>query len=164
MAVHPEETERTAPSPPSSLERMIEDFRVCWEARPEYAIVNGARLQIGFAIELAGTDERGVARTLPGGAECQSVFAALHEIASAVLPRDERSSVHLVSSFDQAIHFSSRRGNRPEVVLTITVLHRGVVERAVEQCQVRCTNDMVQRLRALGACEGAWHVRKNGAP
>ncbi len=141
---------------PSSLADLVGRFQVCWEVWPEYAIVRGEHRQIGFAVVLAGTHERGVAHPVPGCTHCHAVFEALQEIALSVLPCDDRPSVHRVSGYDQAIHFPPSRRHRPEVVLTIRILHRGDVERPVDECEVRCLAEIKDRLRALGASEGQW--------
>jgi len=150
-------------APRSSIVELVERFRVCWEAWPEYLYVGQEKRQVGFALELCGTHEPGTEHPGPACPRCKPVFLALHAIANHVLPREERMSVYRVSSFDQALHHSPLRRNRPDVVLTVRIVHREGVHRPVDTCQFRCFEEMRRHLRDLGVPEGQWAARRGSS-
>jgi len=145
---------------PASLADLVDRFQVCWEVWPEQIIVDKERRQIGFCLELSGTHEMTAGQGHSECPECLHVFASLHEIAKAILPKEQRPSVYYVGSYDRAIRYTPVRGNRPDITLTIKILHRESFERPVDACEVRCLEEMKQRLRELGACERQWTSRK----
>ncbi len=139
---------------PTIVRELVQRYRVCWEVWPDYLMVAGRKQQIGFQLELSGTHEMGVEHPTPGCNHCRKVFAALQVIAVHILPREERASVYDIESFEPAIHYAPIRGNRSEVSLTIRIAHRSHFNRPVDECEVRCLEEMKQRLRELGASEG----------
>jgi len=139
---------------PLVLKELVRQFRVCWEVWPEHIAVAGQRRQVGFALELSGTHEPAVDHPTPGCLHCRKVFAALQVIAVYILPRDERQSMYDIEPFDSAIHYSPRRSNRLDVFLTIRIIHREHFDRPVDACEIRCLEEMKQRLQELGAGQG----------
>lgn len=146
----------------SSLMELIQRYRICWEVWPEYALVGSEKRQIGFALELSGTHAQGTARVQPGCEHCHAVFAALREVAESIVPAGERPSISDIGPYRQALHYSPIRQDRPEVRLTITILHQKRIEDPIDPCQVRCLSEMKQRLKELGAQERQWIPRKEG--
>ena len=144
--------------PPSVLHELVKRFQVCWQVWPEYAMVGREKRQIGFTLDLYGTHEPGTGHVGPGCHHCHRVFAALRVIADWILPRDERPNE--TESCNPSISYSPARGSRPDVTLTIRVLHREGFERPVDACEVRCLEEMKQRLREVGACEHGWSNRR----
>ena len=143
----------------SELKEMAERFRVCWEVWPEYRYVNDEKRQIGFSLELYGTHEPRVEHPSPGCPECFPVFEALKSIAREILPREERPSTYEIGIYDAELHYTSKRANRPDVMVPIKILHREGFELPLDECEVRCLNEMKQRLRDIGAYEGRWRPR-----
>ena len=152
----------TVSSPPSQLTDLVRRFQVCWEVRPEYVFVDRERRQTGFSLELSGTHETGVEHPTPGCSRCQQVYAALHEIAAHILPREDRPSVYDVGPYDHAFHYSPIRDGRADISLTIGIFHRGDLDVSVGACQERCLAEMKQRLNELGAPERQWVSRGEG--
>lgn len=76
--------------------------------------------------------------------------AALGRIARAVLPRDERPSWYDVL-VEPGLGFEHGRLDRPEITTTITVLHRGTIDRPIDACERLCVDEIGRRLTALGA-------------
>ncbi len=142
------------------LTELAKRYRLCWEVWPEYVYVGEERRQVGFQVELCGTHEPGVEHPEPGCPDCQRIFAALHEIAEWILPRERRPSTYKIGPYDQAIRYTRVRGNRPDVTLTIKIVHREGFERPVDACEVRCLKEMQERLKELGAQERQWTTRK----
>lgn len=145
---------------PSVLAELVQRFRVCWEVSRGLHVMGHEIRQIGFSLVLYGTHEPGVEHPIPGCEHCRHVFAALQTIAAYLLPRERRESSYDVGTFDQAIHFARERDNRPDVELAITIYHRHGYERPVDACEIRCLEEMKQRLKELGACERHWSPRK----
>ena len=146
--------------PPAVLKELVERFQVCWQVWPEYQLVGREKRQTGFAVELYGTHELGTGHVEPGCRHCHRVFAALRVIADWILPRDDRASKCEIESYNPSISYSPERGNRPDVTLTIRVLHRNGFERPVDGSEVPCLREMQQRLREIGACERQWNSHK----
>jgi len=142
------------------LRQLVERFRICWEVWPEYIIVGRGKRQIGFVLELSGTHAPGAEHPSPGCRHCQEVFRALQLIGANILPREIRDSSYEIGPYDQEIHYSHLRQNRPDVTLSIRVHHRSGFERPVDACEVRCLTEMKQQLAVLGACAGQWASRK----
>ena len=136
------------------LKQAVRDHKVCWEVLPHTAFVEGRTRQIGFDLELTGTHLPGVQAT-PGCEHCRRVYAVLKAIANYVLPKEQRPSRYEISSFDNCIRYSPTHANRADVTLAITIGHRSGFE-GVDECEVRCLEDMKTRLRILGAQSGGW--------
>lgn len=145
-----------------TLREFVERHRVCWEVWPEFAMVHGKRMQIGFELELSGAHEPGVEHPSPGCEHCRRVFLGLIEIAYWIQPRERRPSRYEVEPFQPALRYSQRRGYRPDVTLTIRILHREDALRPVDPCEDRCLAEMVQRLGEIGASQGSWGGGKGG--
>ena len=139
-----------------NIRALVERFRVCWEVWPEYMIVRGEKRQIGYVLEISGTHEPGVEHPTPGCEHCVRVYNALQTIAEHIIPQERRPSRHDIGIFDAAIHYSRKRRERPDISLTIRILHRTGFEQPVDECENKCLNEMKAHLRELGAFEGRW--------
>ena len=140
-----------------NISELVERYRVCWEVWPDYTFVRGEKRLTGFSLELSGTHEPGVEHYEPGCEHCVPVYKALQAIASHIIPQESRPSRYEVSIFDSAIHYTRKRRNRPEISLTIKIVHRNGFEQPVDECQSKCLTEMEKNLKALGAFEGEWH-------
>lgn len=144
----------------AKLEELVERFRVCWRDWPEYIYADGHERQIGFELDLSGTHEPWVKHPEPGCEHCQRVFAALHEIAEWILPKDERPSTYEIEVFDRAIRYTAAHKGRPDVQLAIRILHRNGWDQPVDECEERCLQEMKARLAEIGACRQSWTKHK----
>lgn len=131
------------------LKKLVQQFKVCSKVWPELTYVNGEKRQIGYALELAGTHEPWVEHPQPGCEHCQRIFSALREIAEWIRPREARASDTEIEPFDQSIRYWSQHGKRPDVILTVKVLHGNDYALPVDQCEDRCLKEMEQRLREI---------------
>lgn len=141
---------------PQKLKEFVQRFRICWEALPDHYYVKNEKRQIGFTLELTGTHESGVEHPEPGCPHCQHVWQALREIANWILPKEIRESDYEVSVFDQTIQYTKIRKFRPDVSLRIGIRHRSGFDREVDACEVRCLNEMSERLTEIGAHKAQW--------
>ena len=138
------------------LPDLVQRFRVCWEVWSQNTNVEDHCRQTGLVVELSGTHETGVEHATPGCLHCQKVYSALRKVAEDILPRGDRPSVYELAGFDHAIHYSPSRNDRADIVLAISILHKGNLEDPVGECQERCLQDMKRRLKEVGACERRW--------
>ena len=156
---------------PNGLARikgLVQQFAVCWEAHPEQAVVtvmgpkdqaprSRAELRkIGFSLELYGTPAPGVENVSPGSDHCRRVQWALKEIADWILPREDGGCVYEVQMEPQSLVSSRVRADRPDVRVTIQILHRSNWDMPIDECEECCLRDMERALHEVGACEGAW--------
>jgi hypothetical protein len=144
---------------PPFLADLVKRYQVCWEVWPEYLMVGGKQQQVGFELELSGTHEPGTGQVSPGCPACRQIYSALVVIADCILPKEERPSRYEIGPYEQALRYSAVRGGRPDVALSVKILHRRGFDQPVDQCEVRCLEEMKQRLRQLGACERQWNFR-----
>jgi hypothetical protein len=154
----------TQVNPASSLERLREiadKHQVCYEVWPERSVAEGAKIQIGFELQLCGTNSHVGAgkehQPVPGCEYCQSTYEDLKQIAEEILPREGRPSRYEIGGFDRALHVAPHsRQSRNEVVLTIHIMHRANFNWEVDDCENRCLKEMRGRLKELGIYEGKW--------
>jgi hypothetical protein len=145
----------------STIKDLVRRHKVCWEVFPERALVKPGIRSIGFALELYGTHEPGTEHVDPGCENCRKVQSDLREIADWILPKEERPSMYQVEIETQSLTYSRERGDRPDVRVTIHIVHRHDWEQPVDACEVRCLKEMEQELGELGACAGAWSNQRN---
>jgi len=139
----------------SFLAGFVDRYQVCWEVWPEYLMVGGKERQVGFELELTGTPEPGSDHVGPGCPACRR-YAALRAIADWILLKEERPSRYEVGPYEQALRYLTARDSRPDVTFSVKVLHRRGFDQPVDQCEIRCLEEMKQRLKQLEACERQW--------
>ncbi len=142
------------------LQELVRHHKVCWEVWPEYHIDReGRKIQIGFELDLFGTHYQPEHLPEPGCEECVRVYDDLKWIAQWILPKEERESCYEIGVFDASIHYSTRRRLRDEVSLVIKIMHREGFDRPTDVCEVKCLNEMEEKLKDLGARKGDWVER-----
>ena len=141
-------------------QELVSRYRVCWDVWPEETMVDGKRQQIGFELELSGTHPPEVKNATPGCQYCHEVFSALRQIAEHILPsKSDRPSEYVISTYDPSIRYSRSRGSRPDISLTIKIVHRRGLG-PVDECEQRCLKVMEEGLADLGASKGTWQARR----
>ncbi len=137
------------------LSELVKRYLVCWEVWPELLFVNRQQRQVGFELELCGTHN---SHRRQGGpcSGCRQVFLALHTIAEYILPPEGRASMCEIGPYKQGLLYSAVRGNRPDITLSVKVLHRQGFDQSVDACEERCLEEMKTKLKQLGACERHW--------
>ena len=138
------------------LQALVQKHQICWEVLPEQVPVKGDNpIKVGFNLILLGT-HASEDHPVPGCGKCQTIYKDLQTIAQWILPKDEHPSRYEIEIFDSAIHYAPARGNRPDVSLTIKILHRSEFDRPIDECEVLCLNEMKAKLSELGAHEKQW--------
>ena len=128
------------------LKELVGRHRVSWEVWPIYHIDRkGAKIRIGFELELSGTHHGPKEPPKPDCAECVKVYNDLQRIAQWILPRGDLLSRYEIGIFDSSIYFSVKRK------LIIRILHKGKFDDPTDDCEVRCLAAMEEKLKALGA-------------
>ena len=143
------------------LKGLVLKHQVCYEVWPEYLMVRTKKTQVGFSLELSGIHgHKSVGRPLPGCPQCQQVFEDLQVIAEWIQPREKRASQYEIQSFDRSLHKAPKREFRPEVALTLKILHRQGFDQSVDACEERCLTEMREKLAKLGVKEGVWRANQ----
>ncbi len=142
-----------------TLQEFVKHYQVCWEVWPQYLMVGGKELQVGFELELSGTPEIGTNHLGPGCPACRHVYSALHAVAEWIFPKEQRPSMYEIAPYETALRYTKVRGNRPDVILSIKIVHRRGFDQPVDECEMRCLQEMKQHLSELGACERQWSLR-----
>ena len=93
-----------------------------------------------------------------GCQHCRDVWHALRTIAQWIIPKEHRDSNYEIAPFDQSIRYNEKRMFRPDVSLRIGIRHRSGFDRPVDACEVRCLNEMTQKLKEIGARKGKWKI------
>lgn len=151
----------TSTAPMDVLADLVRRYQVCWEVWPEYAQIGQNRRQVGFELELLGSD-RDLSEFDPGSPKSLAIHAALEAIVEWVLYKEEGVTVEIGQS-DQSLCCSPTRGNRPDVSLSIKILHGADFESPVDACERSYLEKAKTRLRQLGAYEHQWHPTTAGA-
>ena len=138
------------------LQELIERHQVCYEVWPEYLMVKGQKVKVGFALELYGTHEHGESRMLPGCERCIGTFKDLRQIADYIMPKEERASRYEIEPYDGALREAATRKFRAEVELRMNILHRHGFDQPVDDCEERCLKEMREKLAGLGVPHGKW--------
>lgn len=136
------------------LQELIRRHQVCYEVWPENLVVNGQLIKVGFVLELEGTHEHPGSEVQPGCQQCQEVFRALQRIAEWIMPTEARPTTYEIQPFDRALRYAPKRKRRPEVSLTIKVIHRQGFDQPVDECEELCLREMRLKLAELGVLEG----------
>jgi hypothetical protein len=143
---------------PDQVRDLVQRFRVCWEESPERALVDREMRNVGFSLQIYGTHEPGTEHIAPGCERCRRVQSALKKIADEILPRERRLSRYEVKVDLHSLSYTHEREDRPDVRLTIQILHRGPWDQPVDECETRCVKEMEHALNELGACKNVWRT------
>jgi hypothetical protein len=150
---------KEAPKTEEELKSLVQEHKVCWEVLPEQIPVKEELpLKIGFNLMLYGAHAP-EEHPIPGCEKCQRIFSDLRKIATWIIPKEERESRYEIFMFDSSLAYSPVRRNRPDVSLTIKIMHRSKFDRPVDECEVLCLNEMKDKLSELGVPEKQWRER-----
>ena len=145
----------TIPAPDAELRELVRAHAMHWHLTVEKAVVAGELRPIGLALSLSAVHHRPAQTPLPGCSECAPVVNALERVIDAVLPNDHRRSTYDVDIPTAELEYP--RGRRPEITATITILHGSDdINAPIDSCETRCANDIIAKLKALGAHEGSF--------
>jgi len=132
------------------IKDIIEHFHVCQDVWPEYTFIAHEKRQIGFELDLSGSHSGAQEHPEPGCAKCLEIYQALIQIAEEVLPPAGKDTTYQFEPYDQSIQYSAQRGNRPEVILRIRILHRKAFERPIDAAEFQYIENLRSRLEEWG--------------
>lgn len=138
----------------NELAQLVQRYQVCWEVWPEYLTIGHTMRQVGFELELSGSD-KGIEFN-PTCPECSQIRWALEAIANWILDQKDVELTLELGCREQTISYSGARGNRPDVTLAIRILHRTGLSDPVDLYEIHYLEEMKTQLRQLGACERRW--------
>lgn len=144
-----------SPTVPTTLAELVRRYQVCWEVWPEYSVIGPMRQQVGFELELLGSD-KSVGEYDPSCPKAAEIHATLEAVAQGILENDKQVRVQIDRS-SQSLSYSPARGNRPDVTLSIKILHREGAENPVDEGERTYLEHAKAHLRHLGVCQHRWH-------
>lgn len=144
-----------------ALRQLVRQYRMHWASAPEYAVAGDVLQPIGYNIELSAAHARHAHAPSPGCPECVPVLEALQRVSEFMLPKEERNAYYEVN-LRPAHEFSKNGGGQPEMTSRVTILHRGDPNRPPDPCETRCRDEILAKLKVIGAPEGAWHGTSSG--
>lgn len=140
------------------LRHIVRQYRVCYEVWPAWLMVEQTKRQVGYEIELCGVHQcHAEGDWLPCEHPCQT-YNQLKRIAHWLITGNTTTARCQIQPYDEALHRSPRRRFRPDVIVTIKILHRGDhrFDAPVDHCQELCLKQFCEKLAALGIAEGIW--------
>jgi hypothetical protein len=137
------------------LREIAAQHHVYYKIWPEQVPLKDHSLQeVGFRLELHGEHAK-ESHPMPGCALCWEIYRGLREIAYWILPKEIRDSYYDLEAFDASLHYSHPTKDLGSVQLGIDILHRSGFDRPVDACEVRCLQEMEEKLKRLGVHRGS---------
>jgi hypothetical protein len=94
----------------TALAQLVRRYQVCWEVWPEYAFIGHKSRQVGFKLELLGSDED-LSEFAPTCRKSLEIHAALEAVARWALVQDEQVICEMSHS-DTSLRYSGVQGKR----------------------------------------------------
>lgn len=138
------------------LKALVEAHQVCYEVWAEFLMVSGERRKVGFELQLFGVHDHPEEQVTAGCRHCSHTYRDLLQIAEWIMPKETRPSRYDVEPFDYSLRETPKRKFRPEVALSVKILHRHGFDQPVDECEERCLKEMRQSLAELGVPQGEW--------
>lgn len=150
-------SDKQAAEPAHDLAHLVRHNKVMYEVGPARASSVSAHRTIRFTLYLYASPERPLSDASAGSPEVQGVWRELQRIAQAALPAQLlRISLSFEPPPPYLVH-SRARGHRPEVVLTLSLVHDAADPAvSVAAYEAQCLGELEQNLRALGVREQRW--------
>jgi hypothetical protein len=83
-------------TPPTTLAELVQQYQVCWEVWPEYTVMGPKSQQVGFELELLGSDER-VGEFDPNCPRYAEIHATLEAVVRWILESDKRVTFQIIA-------------------------------------------------------------------
>ena len=145
----------------ATLKEWVQQHHVTWELGPWQELVEHRVTTVGFELRLFGQHEPH-AHPSPGCAECVTVHGRLRAIALTAFPKEHRPTTYEVDPFDASFHLRPESGWKPEVQLTVHIVHRDGYLRPLDECEKRCADEIQKALRDLGVQPKSWSDSRQG--
>ena len=140
---------RSEPATRPELVELVQRHGMKWRLWPLQAYVENHPVVIGYAMTLHGVHDHPAHTPEAGCDACVPVYAALRAVASAVLPHRVATQCS-VSSFEPKLVVDHGHHGAPAIELRIEISHRSGYSAPLDDCELRCKDDIVAALQALG--------------
>jgi len=139
----------------ATLKQWVRQHRVTWELGAWQELAEHGVTPVGFELRLFG--QHGPhSGAMPGCQQCVSLHEKLRSIALAAFPKEHRPTKYEVEPFDASFHLRPESEWKPEVQLTVHILHRDGYLRPLDECEKRCAEEIQKALRGLGVQPKSW--------
>ncbi len=145
-----------------TLEDWVRQHCVTWEIAPCQELVEHRPQTVGFELHLFGRHRPDV-HPSPGCPDCVSLHEKLRAIADAAFPKDLRPTRYEIEPFEAAFRMRPESQWKPEVQLTVRIVHRQDYLRPLDECEKRCAEEIQQALRRLGVQPRTWSEGRSAA-
>lgn len=147
--------------PETTLKHWVRQHRVTWELGAWQELVEHQPTTVGFELRLFGQHDPHV-QASPGCPECISLHERLRAVAEAALPREHRPTRYEIEPFEAAFRLRPESEWKPEVQLTVRIVHREGYLRPLDECEKRCAEEIQLALRGLGVQPRTWSDSRKG--
>ncbi len=138
-----------------SLTDWVREHRVAWDMTPRFERHGDRLIHVGYDLTLFAQPSR-EAFPDPGGAESREIHEGLRRLADRVLPRDVAPVACAIDPFDASFRFRRESEWRPEVQLTVEILHAADVFGPADEVERRCGRRIEKALAGLGVQPHRW--------
>lgn len=139
----------------ATLKEWVRQYRVTWELGAWQELVEHRITTVGFELRLFGRHEPRV-HASPGCDACVPLFERLRAIALTALPKEHRPTQYEIEPFDASFHLRPESEWKPEVQLTVHIVHREGYLSPLDECQKRCAVEIQKALGDLGVQPKTW--------
>jgi len=139
----------------ATLKEWVRQHRVTWELGAWQELVEHRSMTVGFELRLFGRHGPHSGAN-PGCQQCVSLHEKLRAIAFAAFPKEHRPTKYELEPFDASFHLRPESQWKPEVQLTVHIVHRDGYLRPLDECEKRCAEEIQKALRALGVQPKSW--------
>jgi hypothetical protein len=136
------------------LREIAREHEVRHEVWPEYAVVHGKRIQIGYEIELSGMADCEASDDLPGCKRCERAYADLRRIAEWAVERASARQAD-IEPFDSSWHSTPREGPRRRIVLKIRLTRHDGIGNPLDEEERHRLAALEDGLKTIGVGRGA---------
>ena len=145
----------------ATLKEWVRRHRVTWELGAWQELVDHRPTTAGFELRLFGQHGPHSGAS-PGCEQCVSLYEKLRAIALAVFPTEHRPTRYEVEPFAASLHLRPESEWKPEVQLTVHIVHRDGYLRPLDECEKRCAEEIQKALRSLGVQPKSWSDTRRG--
>ena len=146
------------PTSPVALSQWARDHTVGFEVWPAQVPLAGELRTIGYDLSLFATHEPSPLTPVPGCDRCFDVWKHLAQIAHAVLPAEEHSSLR-IRPYHPSLDYSGHQPMSASVELVIEIRHQTSYETPLDACETSCLAKITGGLEALGIHRRHRHSR-----
>lgn len=146
----------------ATLQEWVRQHRVTWELGAWQELVDHRPTTVGFELRLFAQHGPHSGAS-PGCEQCVSLHERLRAIALAAFPQEHRPTKYEIEPLHASFHLRPESEWKPELQLTVHIVHRDGYLRPLDECEKRCAEEIQKTLRALGVQPRTWSDARKGA-